>query len=287
MIDRLIYYQSNRGPTIVRKLSSVAGDFDVQPGMTFRLRVRERSGAALLLDEPMSPDVTADTLTYAPGPTDFATEGIFRAWVQVDFGGGTTQDSDEFEIHVLAHAPGEGTRTGTVWRAARELAPVAWDSLRGYKDYGDPGLQRQIELAKLRVFRSLVPVANEASFDVRVTDYLAKKVLVDGVLEAAINFWTNQVVSRTARANSDEVETYPDRIRAHENQLARLKSDLDAQRAELEEVLGTATGPVAQGPSLDSAGQRLITPGLEDFPWPDRGSGVVVGAEVAEVWVAR
>jgi hypothetical protein len=33
------------------------------------------------------------------------------------------------------------------------------------------------------------------SLDPRVVDYIAKKVLVDNILSAAISFWTNQVVS--------------------------------------------------------------------------------------------
>lgn len=270
MMDRLVYYIDNRSPIIERRLSAQnTGTFDVLPGQDFRLRVRGRDGAAVLLDKVMTSDPVADTITYAPEAGDFADEGIYRAWVVVDFGAGVTQDTDEFEILVMAHAPGEGARVGPVYSAARAMAPVAWDALRGYRDYGDFELQRVIDLAKLRVMRSAVPVANEASLDIRVVDYIARKVLVDNVLEAAINWWTNQIVSQTARGNSDQVNTYPDRIAAHERMLERFRTQLAGQQAELEEILGGATGPTKLAPALIGGGSP-ITPGLESFPRPYR-----------------
>jgi hypothetical protein len=265
MADRIVYYLDTRSPAIVRTIASQqTGDFDVEPGQTFRLKVRPLWGDVLVIDEEMAPDVDADTLTYEPAAGDFDVEGIYRAWVSAELAAGVFQDTDEFEIAVFAHAPGEGVRVSEVWRAARALAPVAWDALRNYDSYGDIELQRQIDLAKLRVFRSAVPTANEASLDPRVIDYLAKKVLVDNVLEAAINFWTSVVVSVSARSNSDEVKTFPDRIRTAENQLKRLKEALAAQLAELTEILGP-TGPSVAGPALINGG-RPITPGIDEIP---------------------
>jgi hypothetical protein len=273
-MDTLPFYINNLGPAIVRHLvTSTGAPFDIQAGQTFRLRVRQRDATTVLLDKLMTADVNADTVTYQPVSSDttFTTEGIYRAWVHYVQ---ALQDSDEFEILVLAHAPGEGTRVGTIWRAARALEPVAWDALRGYSDYGDPELQRVIDLSKLRLFNYAVPVGDEVSLDPRVVDYLAKKVLADNVLSAAISFWTNQVVQQSARGNTEEVVTYPDRIKAAESSILRYRSDLAFQIAEVEEILGSVS-TAYDAPALNDAGP-LLTPGLDEYP--------ALPATVQEYW---
>lgn len=267
-MDRLTYYIDDEGPAIVRRLSSqTTGTFDITSGMTFKLRTRARDdiNGVVLLDKAMVVNTTEDTLTYDPIAGDFTTEGVYRAWIYFNE---AKQSTDEFEIVVLQHAPGEATRVSTIWRAARAMAPLAWDDVRKHPDYGDIQLQYFIELAKLRVLRSAVPVANEASLDPRVVDYIARKVLVDHVLEAAISYWTNVVVSRTSRG-TDEVETYPDRIGTHVKMLERFKTKLVEQQSEVDDVLGEPSGPPQEAPALTSTGP-LITPGLETFPLPHR-----------------
>jgi hypothetical protein len=260
--DRITYFLDERAPRIIRRLTSKAGDFDVDT-QDFRLRVRPMWSDQLTLDAAMTPDATADTVSYDPADGDFSTEGIYKAWVVV-ISGDVEQSTDEFEIQVLAHAPGAGVRTGAVWRAARAMTPVAWDSVRGYPDYGDVELQRQVDLAKLRVLRVPLSADAEQALDPRVVDYIAKKVLVDSVLEAAISYWTNQVISRTAYGNSTEVSTYPDRIATTERQLARFKLDLEANAVEVEDIIGSF-GPAQLGPVLFDGG-RPITPGLDEMP---------------------
>jgi hypothetical protein len=257
-MDSIPFYITNLAPAIVREFDPNV--LDVVAGQSFKLRVRDRYGSTLLLDKTMVPDVDANTVTYQPVSTDapFITEGTYRAWVYYV---NAKQDTDEFEIRVLAHAPGEGIRTGSVWRAARSLEPVAWDALRGYPDYGDTELQRVIELAKLRVLGYSVPADDEASLDPRVVDYIAKKVLADNVLYAAISFWTNQFISQSSRGNSDEVVAYPDRIRATEEAIKRYRDDLERQAGELPE--GSATAYNA--PALLDAGP-MLTPGLDEYP---------------------
>lgn len=268
MIDQVVFYLDNLSPAIQRGMTELGGsEFDITPDMQFRLRIRELHGSDVILDVQMAPNVTEDTVTYSPQTGQIPGEGLYRAWIVLQLGSGVEQDTDEFDLIVLAHAPGQGTRTGTIARAAEALVPVAWSSLRGFRNYGDTELQRQIDLAKLRVLRTVASVEQENQLDPRVVDYLAKKVLVDNVLGAAIDFWTNQVTQRTARSNSEEIESYPDRISAAEKQLDRFRDDLERQQAEVEEILGTPTGPILPGPALDSY-DGLITPGLEDFPSP-------------------
>lgn len=259
-MDTIPFYINNLGPAIVRTFDPNV--LDVAAGMTFKLRVRDRYGSTTLLDKSMVADVDANTVTYQPvvGDVPFVTEGVYRAWVYYV---NAKQDTDEFEVLVLAHAPGEGARVGAVWRAARALEPISWDSLRGYRDYGDTELQRVIELAKLRVIGTAVPVADEASLDPRIVDYVAKKVLADNVLSAAISFWTDQVVQQSARGNSEEVVTYPDRVKAAMDAIKRYRDDLERQAGELGPILGPVT--TYDAPALDDSGP-LLTPGLDEYP---------------------
>lgn len=263
-MDTLVYYVNNLGPQIVRTLTDpLTGNvFDIQAGDSFHLRMRQRYSSAVILDKVMVPDVAANTVSYTPasGDAPFTTEGVYRAWV---FYVNASQDIEEFEILVLQHAPGEGTTVGAIWRAARALEPVSWDALRGYSDYGDVELQRVIELAKLRVLPTAVDADGEANLDPRVVDYVAKKVLVDNVLSAAISFWTNQTISQSARGNTEEVVTYPDRIRAAEAAILRYASDLERQLPEVTGVLGTVADAY-DVPMVDTIGP-LLTPGLEEY----------------------
>jgi hypothetical protein len=153
-------------------------------------------------------------------------------------------------------------RVGAVYRKCRALEPVVWDALRGYQDYGDVELQQAIDLTKLRVVGSAVSVDDESSLDPRVVDYVAKKTLVDTVLHSAISFWSNQVIQQTARGNSEEVVTYPDRIRTAENAIVRYRGDLALQAGEVESLTGSTSAYDA--PAIDDCGP-LLTPGLDEY----------------------
>lgn len=267
-MDVLTFYINDTAPAIVRRLSlQEGGDFDVEGGQQFRLRVRPTWSAQTVLDVAMTPDVAADELTYAPKVGDFAVEGVYRGWVVADLGAGAVQQTDEFQLNVFAHAPGDGTRIGAVWRAARALEPIAWDSLRAYPDYGDVELQRVIELAKLRVLPTAVAAVDEAAQDPRVVDFIAKKALVDNVLSAAVSFWTNQTIAQTARGNTEEVVTYPDRIRATTDAIVRYRGDLERQLPEVEKILGSVADQY-DAPVVNTAGP-MLTPGLDEYsPMP-------------------
>jgi hypothetical protein len=263
-MDVLTYYLDDTAPAIRRRLAVQGeGDMDLVTGPSFRLRVRPLWSSVTVIDAVMTADTSLDEVYYQPQPGDFDSEGIYRAWIFVDYGAGLTQNTDEFQINVFAHSPGEGSQVGSVYRAARALEPVAWDSLRYYPDYGDPELQRVIDLAKLRVIGSIIPVANEVSLDPRVVDYIAKKVLADNILSAAISFWTNQAVQQTARGNAEEVVTYPDRIRAAMDAIQRYREDLALQAAEVEALTGAVSSYDA--PAVNTLGP-MLTAGLEEYP---------------------
>lgn len=264
-MDILTYYLNDTSPAIRRSLSRQGeGDLDITVGPTFRLRVRPLWSSTTVVDVAMTVDVDADEVVYQPTASDFDDEGVYRAWIYVDYGAGLVQQTDEFQINVFAHGPGQGVPVSSVYRSARALEPVAWDSLRNYPDYGDPELQRVIELAKLRVLPAALVSAPEDGLDPRVVDYIAKKVLVDNVLYAAISFWTNQTVQQNARGNTDEVVTYPDRVRAAENAIERYRGDLLRQEGEVDQVLG-GTGTSYDAPAVDTFGP-MLTPGLDEYP---------------------
>jgi hypothetical protein len=260
MASPLIYYIGNAGPTISMRLSSAFGDYDLVAGQTVKIRARPTWSAGIGLDVDGIVDVAADTVSYTPVAGDFTQVGHYKVWAHiVDI----NQDSTEVDLMVFEHAPGEGQRVGAIWRACRALEPVSWDSLRAYTGYGDPELQRVIELSKLRVIGTAVPVADEASLDPRVVDFIAKKVLADNVLSAAISFWTDQVIQQTARGNSEEVVTYPDRVKAAMDAIVRYRDDLERQAGELGPILGPST--VYDAPAVDTIGP-LLTPGLDEYP---------------------
>jgi hypothetical protein len=278
-MDVLTYYLDDTAPAIRRRLSVQGeGDLDIVTGPAFRIKIRPLWSDTVVVDAPMTADVVLDEVSYQPVAGDFDSEGVYRAWIFVDYGAGLVQNTDEFQINVFAHGPGEGSAVGAIYRAARALEPVAWDSLKNYPDYGDPELQRVIELAKLRVLSAPVAAASESSIDPRVVDYIAKSVLANNILSAAISFWTNQVIAQTARGNSEEVVTYPDRIRAAEAAIARYRDDLARQVVEVDAIVGVS-GTLYDAPALNDTGP-LLTPGLDEYPalpvtapnqyWPGR-----------------
>lgn len=252
-------YAGTAGSRISVRLSAMAGDYDVEVGQTFRIFVRPVNETTFTLDALAESDATEDIIFYDPIDTDFLTPGNFKAWfhlVESDV------DTEEFDILVLEHAPGTGTRIGAVARSARAISPVAWDALKGYRDYGDSELQHQIELAKLRVLKVAITVTAENALDLRVVDYIAKKALVDSILPAVRDFWTNQLISQTALGNSQEVKTYPDRINAIGEQIKQLKQALLDQVAEVEDIIGSI-GTASQPMELIGGG-LLLTPSLGD-----------------------
>src|SRR5580765_6302378 len=112
-MDILPFYLDETAPPIVRKISTQnEGAFDIEPGAEFRLRVRPMWSSTTVLDVAMTADTVADEVSYDPVVGDFDGEGIYRAWIYVDFGAGKVQSTDEFQISVLSHGPGQGTAIG-------------------------------------------------------------------------------------------------------------------------------------------------------------------------------
>lgn len=210
-------------------------------------------------------DVTSSTVTYQWQAGDVDTGGNWRGWFRVT-SGTKVEETDEFDIFGLTHSPGRGALIGAVARAARREIPVAWDALRSYDAYGDLELQEKVEIVKLNVLGYVVAVADEANLDRRVLDYLGKLVAIE-VIPAAIDYWTDQIVSQTARG-SNEVQTFPNRIQALERKLDFLQERVEAMYLQIQDLVGSPLRRLDTAPDVNTRGLPLVTPGLEDFPGP-------------------
>jgi hypothetical protein len=223
------------------------------------LRARQRDQDVVVLDKPAAA-IGARTATVEIAPADIL-PGVYRGWLHLEFPSSIVVDTSEFDLTVLEHAPGEGIRTGRVYRLARLKIPVAWDALKRYPDYGDVGLTTLIQLNEVRVLGLPLTIAEENGLDARVANYIAHLAAVEAI-PAAIDYWTNQIVSQTARG-ADEVHTFPDRIRANEEQLKRLNALTDKLRLEAEEGIGKPLGRDLSPTLLD--GGEPITPSLDEL----------------------
>lgn len=256
-------------PPLVRQLAredggrfGLAQDDDV----VFYMRLAESDelvidGAAAAVSDPQ-----ADTVRYDWAAGDILEDGWFRGWFRV------TRATDskvfefpEFDILGVLHAPGEGVRMGAVARAARLEIPVAWDALRRYDQYGDVGLQEKVETVKLSILNSVITAEAEGALDRRVIDYIAKNVAIE-IIPAAIDYWTNQIVSQTT-PQGGEIATYPDRIAALRKTQEYLLARADKLKLTIETLVGAPISHVPDAPMVDTVGP-FITPGLEDFPAP-------------------
>lgn len=261
----VLFYLGNESPRISRELTSLTGGVTMPPGTTYKLLVRPRESDIVVLDEAMS--VSGDSVYYDPSPGDFDTQGYFRAWVRIFVGGSTStvQDTDEFNLIVIDHAPGYGVRTGAVARMTSRRVPVAWLALKNRPGYGDPGLQEIVDLTKLRWLPSGMTVSaeDEDSLDLRVTNFLALATALE-VLKVAIEYWTGEIISQSVNGGGSEVVTYPDRIRAAEKLIEILSRDMSQARTEAEAVLGVAMGlGSSSGITLYDEGD-VMTPGIVD-----------------------
>jgi hypothetical protein len=227
-----------------------------EPTQAF-LRARPRDDALVVLDVEANVGARTAQVTLLP---DALSPGIYRIWMHLIFPDASTRDTAERELVMLEHAPGTGVRTGRAYRLARQKVPVAWDALSNYRDFGDVGLMDIIHLVELRVFGRVLTITEEASLDQRVTNYLAHLAAIESV-EPAISFWQSQIISQTA-VGSSEVTTFPDRIRAAEAQLQRMRDQAPALRAEVELLLGVLAGPSSE-PTLENGG--TLTPNLDAY----------------------
>jgi hypothetical protein len=252
----------------------------LEAGDTVEFFMRRADLTALVVDAGSATviDLASDTVKYEwRDPSELPSEGMYRGWFVVTRAG-VPEHTDEFDILVADHAPGEGTRTGAIWRAARGEGAIAWDALRKLADYGDPELQRKIDVVKLRVLGAALPVESEAALDVRVADYIGKLVAIE-VIPAAIDFWMDQVQSTTIGRGAEEIQTFPNRISAMQARLTYLERAVEKLESSIIAIIGRSDKQLPEAPTVDTEGP-MITPGLEHFPAPYTHDSNVAGVPV-------
>lgn len=270
-----ITYKLGETISVDRRLSDLVGVEDIDPSSQYTLMGRLSSSSVVAFSKSMDVDVQANTISCDVTSSEVASVGAYKLWIRVA-SGGSYYDVQEFDLSASDHAMGHEAIVGAIYMAARGLSPVAWRALRGFDEYGDDQLQRSIELAKLRVLHVIITVGAEAMLDPRVVDYVAKRCLVDSVLPAAVDFWTDQLVTQTALGNSTSVRTYPDRIKAVQEQIKLFQAALADQLDEVIAIIGPVSAP---GPSpMIIQPAALVTPTLDDvvieMHRPHRGSPV-------------
>lgn len=205
-------------------------------------------------------DAENGEVEYLWADDDLDEPGEYYAWWTVVLEDDTTVDTDEFLVVVTEHAPGVRTRTGAIYKKARSIIPVTWNALEDYSEYGDELLQGRIEAAKIRIIGHEVPVEDEETYDIRVQEFIAK-VAALAIIPAGIDYWMNQKQSATA-TGTNEVISYPDRIRGLEKIQERLLAEIANDRAEIEELIDNpdlrpSTGVPKFSPGTDNG---YITP---------------------------
>lgn len=256
-----IIYQIGETITISRRLSEMTGVVNVDPSNVYQLIGRLSNSSDVVFTQTMTPDVESDTIACDVGSSEISLVGAYKLWIRINSGSGY-QDVKEFDLVANMHAVGNGAEVGQIFLAARGLSPVAWRALRGFSSYGDDQLQYSIDLAKLRVLKAPLATSAEVALDPRVVDYIAKRCLVDSVLPAVIDFWTDQIVAQSAHGNSAEVKTFPDRIAAVQKQIDRFSAALDAQYDEVVAIIGPIGTPLAAPLVVDPG--AIVMPTLDD-----------------------
>lgn len=155
---------------------------------------------------------------------------------------------------------------GAIADRTRSILPITWDALAEDSRYGAELLQRRVDVAKEWVFGSVITVAEEDAYQLRVLDFVAKLAAIE-IIPAGIDFWMNQSLTVVVRG-PDETDTFTDRAKA----LADLRKDLLLEtKAKADEILPLLPTPhlsLKSVPKVSSMDDELITPSPQEFPRP-------------------
>lgn len=244
-------------------------DLTLASSVALKMRYAESANLKIASGVAAVDDAVNGRVSYDWTDTDLNEEGEYYAWWNVTMPDGDL-DAGEFLVIVGEHSPGIRTTTGAIARAARAIIPVTWYALERTNKYGDSLLQDKIEVVKMRVFNSVISVANEATYDVRVINFLAKLAVLE-IIPGAVDYWMDQHITVTTTGTSEMV-SYPDRIAALWKIYERLVGEIADEKPVIEDILDIPELAKLYQTPVFSEGKEFMTPlpsKFFDYSFPD------------------
>lgn len=238
MSDSLVVYKDSTGQPVTDQIKVGNKPLDIT-GSTVTFNMRESFSDTVKVSSAGSiVDATKGQISYEWQAADVDTQGEYKAWWELDLFGAIIE-TEEFEVIVAEHEPGLRTNTGAVYRAAMSYLPSTWLALEQSPTYGDSMLQEKIEYVKYKILGESVAVADEASLDIRVLNYIAKNVVVQ-VIPAAVDYWLDQKIKVQLETGgaSQEIYHYEERTERLLDLLDKLLKDIDNDTSDIEDLLG-------------------------------------------------
>lgn len=158
---------------------------------------------------------------------------------------------------------------GAIAEFARGVLPYTWDALSKEDAFGDALLQRNVDAVKEIVFGSVIEVAAEDDFPLRVLRWCGKRVALE-LITPGIDMWMNQAIQISATGTS-EVTAFEQRSEA----LRKLREQLLAEilREEPEIAVEVGVPIVRNRPRMGISTPEddlLLTPNPREFSLPYR-----------------
>lgn len=120
---------------------------------------------------------------------------------------------------------------GVIAATAREQLPITWDALANDPRYGEPGLQRAVELVKFKTFgMSVEPDLEEDTYNPLIVEYVGKLVALQ-IIPAGADFWSSQTRTLTAKSGN-ETKAFNDRVADLWRLYDRLRAEVTALYAD-------------------------------------------------------
>lgn len=270
MADDIVEIYSGSDAQPLQDQIKVGGrPFDLGPATTVKFQMRQAQSDDLKVDATATVE-NEDTgqVSYDWIDTDLDTPGEYFGWWKLTLIDGDLTTS-EFPVIILEHSPGYRTRHGAIYRSARGIIPITWDALEKSSNYGDSLLQERIETVKLTVFGAQVAVDDEASYDIRIIEFIAKLVAIQ-VIPAGVDYWLSQHETFTA-TGVQETASYPDRVKALWEIYAKLQAQIVEDREIIDELLDvtTNTRPLIGVPEASAGAEEGFKTPLPVKYFPD------------------
>lgn len=156
---------------------------------------------------------------------------------------------------------------GSIAEFARGILPYTWDALSREAQFGEDLLQRNVDLIKEDVFGTIIVIAAEDFFPLKVLKWCAKKVAIE-LIPSGIDMWMNQA-QQVSATGTHEVESFEHRSKRLEELRALLLAEVLRDE---NEILGLVGRPrISTRPRMGISvveDDLLLTPDPRGFPLP-------------------